>query len=58
MIELKLRKGFRLLLPKEVREVLSVKSGDKVRVEVRGRGIFVLERAPRKVSTKKLRLSV
>ena len=53
MNELRVGKGYRLFLPKEVREVLGVKSGDKVRVEVHGRGMFVLERAPRKVSTKK-----
>jgi AbrB family looped-hinge helix DNA binding protein len=53
MNELRVGKGYRLFLPKQVREILGVKSGDKIRVEVRGRGIFVLERAHRKVSTKK-----
>jgi AbrB family looped-hinge helix DNA binding protein len=53
MNELKVGKGYRLFLPKKVREALGVKSGDKVGVEVHGRGIFVLERTPRKVSTKK-----
>ena len=51
MKELTVSKGYRLSLPKEVREVLCVKSGDKVQVQVLGRGIFVLKRAPREVST-------
>ena len=58
MNELRVSKGYRLFLPKELREVLRVKSGEKIRVEVLGRGIFVLEHAPRNVSIKKPRLSV
>jgi len=53
MNELRLRKGFRLLLPKGVREALRVKSGDKIKLEVAGRGILVLTRAPQKARSKK-----
>jgi bifunctional DNA-binding transcriptional regulator/antitoxin component of YhaV-PrlF toxin-antitoxin module len=51
--ERKVGKGYRLFLAKKVREALGVESGDKIRVDVDGRGILVLEQERRKLSSKK-----
>jgi bifunctional DNA-binding transcriptional regulator/antitoxin component of YhaV-PrlF toxin-antitoxin module len=51
--ELFLKEGYRLHLPREAREALSIKAGDKVEFKVIRPGVFVLKRADQKASPKK-----